>query len=103
MEGERADGSDSPKRLPKLHRQRPHVLHPAKAGTSHLFYCGDRRPGHVCNSSRTEPVILKKRVRPLTSSRYRTFSFRPNRVSRAHRSFAVTRISTRVASPEVSM
>src|SRR5689334_16193121 len=102
MQGERANGSDSPKRLPKLHRQSAHVLHPAKAGTSYLFYCGDRRLGHACNSS-TEPAILKNPVRPLTSSRYRTFSFRPNRVSRAHRSFAVTRISTRVASPEVSM
>src|ERR1700724_3393898 len=100
MQDKWIDGSNSVKRFPTLKRQGPNVLDGAKAGTSYLFYSGYRRPAHACNSCRTEPAMLKNPTSPLTSSRYRTFSFRPKRVRRAHRSFAVARISTRVASPE---
>src|SRR6516225_855548 len=103
MQGERVDRLDATKRLPKLNRQGPDIFNFAEGRAAYLFDRNYRRPGHACNFSGAEPSIVKNPVRPLTSIRYRTFAFIADKVKCAHCSLAVTRISTRVASPDVSM
>src|SRR6516162_1997296 len=103
MQGERVDRLDATKRLPKLNRQGPDIFNFAEGRAAYLFDCNCRRPGHAYNFSGAEPSIVKNPDRPLTSIRYRTFAFIADKVSCAHCSLAVIKISTRVAGPDVSM
>src|SRR5215469_891772 len=103
MQGERIDGLDAAKGAPKLNRQSSQVLNAAEARTAYLLDPCHGRAGHRFNISLAVSSIVKNPATPLTSIKYRTFSLRPDSVSCVPCSFVATRISRRVASPEVSM